>query len=85
MKTNDVLQLLAFFGLLIGLAPLLGRYMAKVFAGDGTFLRPIFAPVERWIYRLGGVRAESEMSWKQYFAAVLIFNLVASSSCWRSR
>ena len=76
MKTNDVLQLLAFFGLLIGLAPLLGRYMAKVFAGDGTFLRPIFAPVERWIYRLGGVRAESEMSWKQYFAAVLIFNLV---------
>jgi K+-transporting ATPase ATPase A chain len=76
MKTYDVLQLLAFFGLLIGLAPLLGRYMAKVFAGEGTFLGAVFAPVERWIYRLGGVRAEAEMSWKQYFAAVLIFNVV---------
>ena len=76
MKTYDVLQLLAFFGLLIGLAPLLGRYMAKVFAGEGTLLGAVFAPVERWIYRLGGVRAEAEMSWKQYFAAVLIFNVV---------
>ena len=75
MKTNDILQLLLYFGLLIGLTPLLGGFMAKVFSGQKTFLHPLLAPVERLVYRLGGVQAEGEMSWKRYFAAVLIFNL----------
>ncbi len=69
MKQNEVFQLLAFFGLLVALAPLLGAYMARVFDGQPRKL-------ERLIYRLGGVRADEEMSWKRYFAAVLLFNVV---------
>jgi potassium-transporting ATPase potassium-binding subunit len=72
MKQTEIVQLILFFGLLIGLAPLLGGYMARAFEGRINFL----APVEKWVYRLGGVRADEEMSWKRYFAAVLLFNIV---------
>ena len=72
MKQNELLQLLVFFGLLIGLTPILGKYMARVFEGRLKFL----APLETLIYRLGGVRAEEEMSWKRYFLAVVIFNVI---------
>jgi len=72
MKTNELVQLFLFFGLLIGLTPVLGGFMAQVFEGRIRFL----APMERWIYRLGGVRADEEMSWKRYFFAVLLFNVV---------
>ena len=71
MKQNELLQLLVFFGLLISLTPLLGKFMARVFEGRIKFL----GPLENLVYRLGGVRADEEMSWKRYFAAVLLFNV----------
>ncbi len=76
MKVHEIVQLVLYFGLLIGLAPLLGGFMARVFEGKRTFLSGILGPVEKWIYRLGGVNANEEMPWKRYFLAVLIFNVV---------
>jgi K+-transporting ATPase ATPase A chain len=32
--------------------------------------------VERWVYRLLGIRAEVEQTWRQYAVACLLFNLV---------
>ncbi|MGD0650633.1 MAG: potassium-transporting ATPase subunit KdpA [Verrucomicrobiia bacterium] len=82
MKPNELFQLVLYFGLLIGLTPLLGGFMARVFEGKRTFLSGILGPVEKWIYRLGGVKANEEMSWKRYFCAVLIFNVVGLLSLW---
>jgi K+-transporting ATPase ATPase A chain len=82
MKANEVIQLVLYFGLLIGLTPVLGGFMARVFRGEKTFLQPMLKPIERWIYRLGGVRAEEEMSWKRYFGAVVLFNVVGLLSLW---
>src|ERR1039458_10731457 len=76
MKSNELIQLIAFFGLLLGLTPLLVRFMARVFKGEKTFLSPVFRPVEKLIYRLSGVDENEEMSWKRYFLGVLIFNVV---------
>ncbi len=76
MKTNEVIQVALFFGLLIGLTPLLGRFMARVFQGQKTFLHPLLRPVERMVYWAGGVEERGEMSWKTYFLAVLVFNVV---------
>jgi K+-transporting ATPase ATPase A chain len=76
VKPNELFQLVLYFGLLIGLAPLLGGFMARVFQGERTFLSGILGPVERWVYRLGGIDTNEEMSWKRYFWAVLIFNVV---------
>jgi K+-transporting ATPase ATPase A chain len=80
MKMNEVFQVALFFGLLIGLTPLLGRFMARVFQGQRTFLHPLLRPVEGWIYWAGGVEEQAEMSWKGYFLAVLVFNVVGMLS-----
>jgi K+-transporting ATPase ATPase A chain len=76
MNANEVIQLFLYFGLLIGLTPPIGGFMARVFEGKRTLLSGILGPVEKWIYRLSGVKADEEMSWKRYFGAVLIFNVV---------
>ena len=76
MKMNEVIQVALFFGLLIGLTPLLGRFMARVFQGQRTFLHPLLRPVERMVYWAGGVDEQAEMTWKGYFLAVLVFNVV---------
>jgi K+-transporting ATPase ATPase A chain len=55
----------------------LGLYMARVFKGERLFgLEWVLGPVERGIYRLAGVKAESEQRWTQYAAGMLLFNLL---------
>jgi len=54
----------------------LGLFMARVYQGERTFFTPIFAPLERLIYRLSGIHADDEMDWKTYAGAVLVFSLV---------
>jgi K+-transporting ATPase ATPase A chain len=76
VKQNEFVQVIVYFGLLIGLTPVLGWFMAQVFEGKRTFLSGVLGPVEKWIYRLGGVKTDQEMSWKRYFCAVLLFNVI---------
>lgn len=51
----------------------LGRYVAKVYRGEPTCL-DFMAPVERWIYKLCGIRPDEEMNWKQFLKALLTVN-----------
>ena len=51
----------------------LGRYIAKVYRGEPTCL-DFMAPVERWIYKLCGIRPDEEMNWKQFLKALLTVN-----------
>src|ERR1017187_1461113 len=76
MKINEIIQVALFFGLLIGLTPIIGRFMARVFQGKRTFLHPLLRPVEKMVYWAGGVEEQAEMTWKGYFLAVLVFNVV---------
>ena len=46
------LQIAVFLVVLVALVPLLGAYMAKVFAGERVFLSPVLGPVERLLYRV---------------------------------
>jgi K+-transporting ATPase ATPase A chain len=50
--------------------------MAKVYLGERTLLSPVLGPIEHGIYRLCGINADSESSWKRYAAAVLLLNFV---------
>lgn len=70
------LQIIVFFVVLILLVKPLGLYMARVYQGERTFLTRAFAPIERLLYRLAGIRPEDEMDWKVYAMAVLLFSLV---------
>ena len=58
------------------LTPLLGKYMARVFLHETTFLDPIFGPIDRTIMRTIGVHDSEEMSGWQYIQAVLMSNVV---------
>jgi K+-transporting ATPase ATPase A chain len=49
--------------------------MARVFAGERTWLDPALRPVERLIYRISGIHARQEQHWTTYTAAMLLFNL----------
>jgi K+-transporting ATPase ATPase A chain len=74
MYELEFLQLVIYFGLLIVCTPLLGGYMARIFNGERTVLTSFIQPIERFTYRLAGVRAESEQSWREYALALLVFN-----------
>jgi K+-transporting ATPase ATPase A chain len=74
MSARDFWQLAAYISALLVLAPILGRYMARVFRGERTILHPAVAWIERLVYRVCGVRTEQSMHWKEYAGALLIFN-----------
>ena len=76
MNERDFLQLALYLVALVALTPMLGKFMARVLQGERTFLSPIFGPVERGIYKLGGVDAHREMTWFGYASALLAFNIL---------
>jgi len=76
VTANSIVQLLLYLVVLALLAKPLGAFMARVFEGERTFLSPVLGPVERLVYRVGGVDASRESGWKRYLAGVLLFNLV---------
>ncbi len=77
MTANGWLQFVVFFAVLLTLMKPLGLYIASVLEGNRTFLDPVLKPVERLIYRIGGVEAEHEMDWREYALALLIFSAVS--------
>ena len=72
---NEAIQLIIFFLALVGLAPVLGKYMANVFMGEKHFMKPVFGWLESLFYRISGINDKEEMNWKTYTIAVLLFNL----------
>jgi K+-transporting ATPase ATPase A chain len=76
MKSYEIIQIILFFGLGIALTPVVGRFMAKVFQGEKTFLHPLLGPIEKWVYKLTGVDPALETSWLTYLWAVVIFTSV---------
>ena len=74
--TYDFLQIALFLGLLIGLTPVLGNFMYKVFTGDKHLMSAPFGWLERLIYKIVGVDATEETNWKSYAFGLLTFNLI---------
>jgi potassium-transporting ATPase potassium-binding subunit len=76
MNTQGVMQIAIFMIVLAALVKPLGNYMAKIYLGERTLLSPVLGPVERLIYRISGIEANAETSWKRYTAAVLLVNFI---------
>lgn len=74
MMLNGYVQIGLFFAVLLAMVKPLGWYMARVYEGESVGLEKILGPIERLIYRLGGVYPEEEMTWKVYALAMLLFN-----------
>lgn len=75
MEPDDTAQLLLFAVVIAALTPLLGRYMARVYAGERTYLTPIVLPVEKLIWKICGIDPKTEQHWTQYAFSVLAVNI----------
>ncbi|MBL8061685.1 MAG: potassium-transporting ATPase subunit KdpA [Anaerolineales bacterium] len=70
------LQLIFYIVVLLLLAKPLGSFMSKVYQGERTFLDRVLGPVERFVYRIAGVKPDDDMNWKTYAIAVMMFNVL---------
>jgi potassium-transporting ATPase potassium-binding subunit len=77
MTAQGWLQIAVFFALLTALTPVIGGYMARVFAGERVLLTPVLGPLERLLYRLLRTDPEREQDWKGYARTVIVFSVVS--------
>ena len=73
--TNEILGVVLMYGLTVLLAYPLGKLIANVYANKPN-LFDFMAPLERLLYRLGGIDPKREMNWKEHLVALLTINLV---------
>src|SRR5271167_583013 len=76
MLANAIVQVGIFAALVTAISVPLGLYMARVFAGEPTFLDPVLRPIERLVYRLCGVHPDAEETWVEYAVSMLLFSMV---------
>ena len=77
MSANGWLQLALYLTVLLLLVKPLGIYMAAVFEGRGAAVR-LLQPLEHGLYRLCYIEPKTQMNWKQYAAAMLLFNALGT-------
>ncbi|MDR3445038.1 MULTISPECIES: potassium-transporting ATPase subunit KdpA [Dyella] len=75
MTTFDIFQVVLFVGVLLVLIKPVGAYMALAFADTSNGVNRVGGKVEHLLYRLSGVSADDQMSWKRYAIAMLLFNM----------
>jgi len=76
MTTLDYFQIFLFIALIIGLTPVLGTFMYKVFTGKKHLMHPVFGWLEKLSYKVIKVNPNEESNWKSYAFGLLLFNLV---------
>ncbi|MCX6939001.1 MAG: potassium-transporting ATPase subunit KdpA [Verrucomicrobia bacterium] len=79
METHDFALLGLFFAALLVATPLLGKLLARVLDGNIPYGLRWLRPLEKALYRLSGINAETEMSWRAYALGLLVFNLLGGA------
>ena len=72
---TELLGVIATYALTLIIAIPLGRYIAKMFKGERTWM-DFLAPLERFIYKICGINPKEEMNWKQHLKALLTINML---------
>lgn len=80
MGLFSLLQYALFLLIVAALVKPVGGYLARVFAGEKTFLDPALRPVERFIYKVARVDPEQQMDWKRYSISFICSALVGTLS-----
>ena len=73
---SEILGVIVMFLATLLLAVPLGRYIAKVYAGDKVWTDIIFGPVEKIFFRIARININAEMDWKQHMKALLTINFI---------
>ena len=73
---DTIIQLAVLMGGTLGLTIPFGLYIARMISFEMRPLEKTLAKVESGFYRLVGINATKQMTWKQYFSALLITNMI---------
>ena len=83
---TEILGVVAMYAIMVLLAIPLGKYIAKVYNGEHTWLDRLFNPLDKLFFKLSGIKPEKEMTWRQHLLALLTINLVwflfTCAMCW---
>src|SRR3989475_1019163 len=71
MTLLGIAQIVVFFLIVLALTKPVGAFMYRVFEGQRTLLHPVFRPMERLIYWVGGVQEDVEQTWVRYTASLI--------------
>jgi potassium-transporting ATPase potassium-binding subunit len=74
MTLNGWIQIALFCAIVVALVKPVGGFMTRVFAGERTWLTPVFRPIERVLYGIAGVDENEDQHWTAYAVSMLLFN-----------
>jgi K+-transporting ATPase ATPase A chain len=73
---SEMIGIIITYGITLLLAIPLGKYIAKVYAGERTWTDMILGPIEKLLFKTSGIDPSREMNWKQHMKAMLTINLI---------
>ncbi|WP_430612763.1 potassium-transporting ATPase subunit KdpA [Flavobacterium sp. JP2137] len=73
---TEIFGVIAMFIVAVAAAIPLGKYIARVYAGERSLLDGLCTPLEKRLYQISGIDASSPMNWKQHLRALLTINAV---------
>ncbi|MDQ6479401.1 potassium-transporting ATPase subunit KdpA [Dyadobacter sp. LHD-138] len=73
---TEIFGIIAMFVLTAVFGLPLGKYIAKVYAGEKTALDPVFNPIEKQFFKISGIDQNAEMNWKQHMFSLITINMV---------
>ena len=76
MNHSAFFQIALYMVVLTVLAVPLGIYITKVMNGEKNALSWLLQPVEKLFYKIFGIDAAEEMSWKHYAVTLMAFNVL---------
>ena len=76
MTLSGWLLILGFVAILLALTKPVGLWLFALYEGRRTPLHAVLGPVERGLYRLGGIDPAADMGWRRYALHMLAFNAV---------
>ncbi len=72
---TELIGIIVTFAITLTLAILLGKYMAKMYAGEKVWT-DFFKPLEKWLFKLSGINPDAPMNWKQFLKAMMTINIL---------
>ena len=72
---TEFLGIIASFAITLLIAIPLGKYLAKMFAGEKVWT-DFLKPLERFLFKLSGINPNEPMNWKQFLKAMMTINIL---------
>jgi K+-transporting ATPase ATPase A chain len=72
---TELIGIIVTFAITLIIAILLGRYMAKMYAGEKVWT-DFLKPFEKFLFKLSGINPNEHMNWKQFLKAMMTINIL---------